>query len=103
MSSKRRSTSLVLQCLQEECAEVIQIASKIIRFGAHSRNPEHPDAQSNIDLLHQEIGDVFAILEVLKTQTSLTIDDNLIEVAKRKKLAKLEKYLPYIDEVGNIL
>lgn len=101
MSSKRRDTGLVLQCLQEECAEVIQIASKIIRFGAYSRNPEDPHSKSNIELLHQEIGDIHALLEVLKTQTSLTIDDNLIEVAKRKKLAKLEKYLPYICKEHN--
>jgi hypothetical protein len=44
MNSKRRSTGLVLQCLQEECAEVIQAASKISRFGAYSRNPEDPNS-----------------------------------------------------------
>jgi hypothetical protein len=101
MCSKRRNTGLVLQCLQEECAEVIQIASKISRFGAYSRNPEDPNSLSNIELLHQEIGDVYAVLEVLKNQTVLTIDDELIEKMKQKKLEKLEIYLPYICEEDN--
>lgn len=103
MISKHRDTGLVLQCLQEECAEVIQIASKINRFGAYSRNPEDPASLSNIELLHQEIGDVLAIFEVLKYQTSLTFDDELIEKMKQRKLEKLEVYLPYICEDGNSL
>lgn len=101
MKNKRRNTSLVLQCLQEECAEVIVISSKINRFGAYSRNPENSASLSNIELLHQEIGDVLAILEVLKNQTVLTIDDELIEKMKQNKLEKLEIYLPYICEDVN--
>lgn len=94
--NNQRHTGLVLQCLQEECAEVIQIASKINRFGPFSKNPEDSNSLSNIELLHQELGDVYAILEILKTQTQLVIDDELIEKMKQKKLSKLEIYLPYI-------
>ena len=45
----------VLQLLQEECAEVIQAASKCIRFGE----------KDNTYQLEKEIGDLFCILEIM--------------------------------------
>jgi hypothetical protein len=46
----------VLTILQEECAEVIQAASKVLRFGKGNRPPEGGDA--NTRTLGLEAGDL---------------------------------------------
>ena len=46
-----------LTILSEECAEVIQANSKLIRFG--------PYDEENVDELEKELGDVVAMMLVL--------------------------------------
>lgn len=48
----------------EECAEVIQVISKINRFG-WDRSPWKPEDTSNAEELERELGDVFAMMEIL--------------------------------------
>lgn len=56
-----------LDILQEENAEVIQIVSKIRRFGIHSKNPyEGPEARDNREQLVDELGDVLALMQLLE-------------------------------------
>ena len=67
----------VLQLLQEECAEVIQAASKCIRFGE----------KNNTHQLEKEIGDLFCILDIMHEFDMFsyaTVDQYILE--KRKKL-----------------
>lgn len=54
--------------LQEECAEVIQVVSKINRFGLYGFIPTDDLKLSNREHLKDEIGDVLAIAEVLREQ-----------------------------------
>ena len=61
-----------LKLLQEECAEVIQIISKCLRFGMHDVNPKDTCKWSNKMRLEQEIGHVMAFMQIL-------IDNGLIQ------------------------
>ena len=67
-----------LEILSEECAEVIKVKSKIIRFGGSERQ---------IRKLSQEIGDVMAMVDILIANG--IIDRAMIEEAKQKKFKKL--------------
>lgn len=53
-----------LALLSEECAEVVQVIGKIQRHGLHSHNPDDPAKGSNLALLHKELGDVLAAIEI---------------------------------------
>ena len=79
---------LNLELLSEECAEVIQIKSKIIRFGIDDFHPGNK--KTNRDSLVQELGDVLAIIDILKNNGIFT-EEQLIE-AKHRKLKRLEDW-----------
>lgn len=53
----------LLTCLAEECGEVVQRCTKILRFGL-TKNPWN--GKHNRDTLESELGDLFAICVVLK-------------------------------------
>jgi NTP pyrophosphatase (non-canonical NTP hydrolase) len=55
-----------LLILAEECSEVIKVITKTFRFGLDSKNPYIPDSPTNKEELIQEIGDVMAMVELLK-------------------------------------
>lgn len=79
----------LLIILMEECAEVVQAASKLIRFG--KKNRPSPDAYENTHYLGLEIGDVQEVVERLVNAdviTSLSIADGMVRKAKR-----LERFL----------
>ncbi len=78
----------LLVCLMEEAAEVIQAASKLVRFGKENR----PDTGvSNSAALSAEVGDLLAVLERL-VKAELIRPDVISEGADRKS-ARLDKYL----------
>lgn len=70
----------LLQLLQEECAEVIQAASKCIRFGE----------KDNYFQLEKELGDLFCILDIIHQfdMYSLTKTESYYQ----EKYEKLKKY-----------
>lgn len=74
----------VLDCLKEECAEVIQAASKITRFGLEM-NPWTGIA--NQADLESELGDVLAFVE-LAAKYDL-VDVGRVRAACERKIAKL--------------
>lgn len=80
-----------LRILQEECAEVIQIVSKIQRFGLYSFNPQIENAKNNLELLHVEVGDVMALVKLLKDRDVLS--EEMLYEAVTRKLEKLPRYL----------
>ena len=68
----------ILIVLMEECAEVIQAASKLLRFGKENR----PDnGISNIETLSKEIGDLRYMLTMVR-DADLTIEE--IEIKQQQ-------------------
>ena len=83
-----------LLLLQEECAEVIHIANKSLRFGLEDFHP-HTHVR-NREALIQEIGDVMALVDVLKGMG--IINDSELEVAMANKREKLRRWSSLLRE-----
>jgi NTP pyrophosphatase (non-canonical NTP hydrolase) len=80
-------TREVLLILQEECAEVTQAVSKCFRFGPDQMKPGKD--RTNINMLEEEIGDLFAMVELL-TDLDVGVTVEGIQQAKVKKFEKLK-------------
>lgn len=80
----------ILTILQEECAEVIQAASKLIRFGKENR-PE--GGQRNTEALGLEVGDMFAM--VTRVRRAGLIRQRAIDAGVRRKRSRLKLYLQH--------
>ena len=78
----------ILDILQEECAEVIQNVSKCRRFGLDNVYLNGTGTQR--ENLVKEIGDVVAMIELLKEHGVVT--DAEIDLAKQNKFNKLRKW-----------
>jgi hypothetical protein len=77
----------LLVILQEECAEVSQIISKIHRYGLRGYNPI--TSEYNDDLLHKEIGDLLCMIELCIEKRLLNEDELTVHIKqKREKLKK---------------
>jgi NTP pyrophosphatase (non-canonical NTP hydrolase) len=77
-----QQTYQALSILQEECAEIIQAVSKCFRFGIDSQY----NNTTNKQRLEEELGDLLAMIEILKYQNVIN-GDNL----HGHKLNKFEK------------
>lgn len=78
----------ILIILMEECAEVIQAASKVIRFGKENR----PDnGLSNVYTLSAEYGDLQVL--ALMVEDAGLIQENAILDGMRRKRERLSKYM----------
>jgi NTP pyrophosphatase (non-canonical NTP hydrolase) len=77
----------VMLILQEECAEVTQAISKCFRFGPDQMKPGKE--RTNINMLEEEIGDLFAMVELL-TDLDVGVSVEGIQQAKMKKFEKLK-------------
>ena len=75
-----REEKLVL--LIEECGEVIQAATKCLRFGW---DIEHPDYGINHKVLAKEIGDLIGVVD------SLPLDSDIIKLFRSIKMIKAER------------
>jgi NTP pyrophosphatase (non-canonical NTP hydrolase) len=78
----------VMDILQEECAEVIQIVSKIRRFGIDETHLK--SGLSNRELLCEEVGDVLCMIDLLRELKIL--DGASMQSAVRNKRKKLEQW-----------
>lgn len=82
----------LLECLQEECGEIIQAVSKIARFGPKNYNPETPNI-TNLEQLHYEVNDLLAICRLLSDTgvfPSAWVDSAKIAVKENKVLGHME-------------
>lgn len=77
MNDKLRETLVITQ---EECAEVIQVISKIFRFGL----------DENDHRLEDEVGDLLCMVDLLVKQGVIRPDK--LELAKRIKAEKLKRW-----------
>lgn len=80
-----------LAVLNEECGEVAQMVGKTLRFGWDSSSPFDPD-KTNLELLHEEVGDVLAAAEFAAQRGML--DTKVLAARKKKKLDKLHRLAP---------
>lgn len=78
----------ILDITQEEAAEVIQVISKIKRFGLGANYARDEKFQTNIDALNGEVGDLLAMIDLLKSHGVL--DEKNLEQAKQAKIEKLK-------------
>jgi NTP pyrophosphatase (non-canonical NTP hydrolase) len=79
----------ILLITQEECAEVIQAISKCFRFGTNHIKPGNE--LTNIQHLQEELGDLLAMIELLR-DTDIGITEHSLQVAKQRKFEKLKKW-----------
>ena len=91
MNEKQKEALLILQ---EECAEVIQAASKVFRFGTESRWPTEESA-TTLEELQLEVGQVLAMIDVLTQQCLLS--DSAINEARKYKKEKLKIWSSIYD------
>lgn len=66
-----------LAMLAEECAEVIQVVGKILRHGYESHHPEAPSI-TNRDLLEEEVGDLYAVLQMMSNAGDAPFPETLM-------------------------
>ena len=83
----------LLGLIQEECAEIIQIISKVRRFGFDSYNPYDSSGKSNHTLTTDEIGDFEALMTLLYDRG--TFDPAVVRERVAWKLGKLEQHWGY--------
>ena len=77
----------ILVILQEECAEVSQVISKIHRFGLQGFNPL--TEEYNDELLHKEVGDLLCMIDLCIKNNILRESDLVFhQELKREKLKK---------------
>jgi NTP pyrophosphatase (non-canonical NTP hydrolase) len=91
MNEKQKEALLILQ---EECAEVIQAASKIFRFGTESRWPTE-ESRTTLEELQMEVGQVLAMIDILTEQCVLS--DSAINEARHYKKEKLKIWSSIYD------
>lgn len=70
-----------LVILMEECGELIQTCSKVIRFG---------QSDENIERLTQEMGDVSCMIDILQNMDMVSFTQ--IDEASTRKYEKLKQY-----------
>ena len=78
-----------LNILQEECAEVIQAASKIKRFGILNR--KEGDELNNLQNLEMELGDVLCLIDIL-LKSEIGLSEQGLLSAKLAKLERLKRW-----------
>ena len=83
----------LLGVLQEECAELIQIISKIRRFGINSYNPGNPDEGTNFELLNLETGDVLSLIEMVKESENSPLNEEILQKRINYKKSKVVRYI----------
>lgn len=71
----------LLTILAEECAEVIQECSKIIRFGM---------TQENLDRLEKELGDLYCMIDLVHANDMVSFTK--LDEYSHEKYEKLKKW-----------
>lgn len=85
--------------LAEEACELGQIALKTAHFGVYEQQFE--DGPTNIDRVNDEFNDLLGVLELLRTEHSITdvgMDSDKIVA----KMAKLKHYMNLSKSLGEV-
>lgn len=86
----------ILVITQEEAAEVIQVISKMQRFGIGAVYLREGENTTNIDALHKEVGDLLCMIDLLQSHGLLNKD--ILDVAKAAKTEKLKRWSTIFDK-----
>lgn len=81
------TTDELVVILAEECAEVTQAITKLLRHGGDCYNPKDPKRERNIEALHREVGDFLVTLDLLY-QNGL-LDEQVIRAYHDAKMARV--------------
>ena len=84
----------IYDILIEECAEVIQVVSKVKRFGIDSEIGVFDE--TNRDRLEQEIGDLLTMIDLLFTKGIIN-EENILKTQQRK-IEKLKIWSKIYEE-----
>ena len=79
-------TQETLLITQEECAEVTQAISKIMRFGLNDAWPK--DGPNNKSRLEEEVGDLLCMIDIMIERG--IISDSPVNAARQAKREKLK-------------
>lgn len=80
-----------LAILNEECGEVVQLVSKILRHGADSYNPSDLTMRTNTELLAEEIGHILNAINMLTRNNDVSATE--IEQSRAHKAANIHRFL----------
>ena len=83
----------LLEILVEECCEIGLEKSKIFRFGIDEES-WHVRGQTHRQCLEQEIGDLLAMIDLIK-ESGIGITDEGLDTAKAKKKEKVVKWMTH--------
>ena len=91
MEHDMNPTTEILTILQEEAAEVIQIISKIHRFGFNT-DAYSPDGvfTTNARRLEQELGDLQCMIDLCIEHH--LVDETMLQIANKNKREKLKTW-----------
>lgn len=87
----------------EECAEIQQCISKILRFGENNYHPSNPEETNEIQLI-TEFYQLQAVMEMIIEQGIINdISKEEIETIKSNKKYKVSKYTQLSESLGRIV
>lgn len=93
----------LLQKLQEECAEIIVIASKYNCFGPESFHPDDPKKVTNAQNLARELMDLMAVIQMVGAEGILPeMSPKQAEEAINNKIHKVEYYMESSRDCGRL-
>lgn len=86
MSNLSQEEINILRNVQEEAAELIQIVSKVLRFGWDSHNPKDPRQLDNKYLMGLEWGNLLACMKLID------LDEDPIDIGINEKVRKMLRF-----------
>lgn len=92
----------LMVCLNEECAEIIKITDKILRFGPNDTDPNKCDGVTNREKLITEIMDLFGVLSKMDTEDVIFGREISDTKAVGLKIKKLEFYMERSRKNGRL-
>lgn len=82
--------------LSEECSEVEQRVTKLLRFGQHEVQKNQSD--DNLTRLKYELSDLMNVIKYIKLEFGI----DLLDYPETNKLEKINKWIEYSRNLGTI-